>query len=169
MRGCIGINGGSRVLGSGVDRCSFERTVGCAVRALRERVAHTPPSENDKRGAFLQSRVGTKEAEETAMRPNATPPVMQWEMYGASSIIEFRGLQDNDGYGFCVTRDEVTVLVAEAKGIEGLLRRSSQLREHLQQVGYSCRPLASRASQFGGGVCWGPAAPLDSAMLQSLQ
>jgi hypothetical protein len=102
------------------------------------------------------------------MRPSVTC-IMQWEMYGPGSTIEFCGLQRQDGYGIRVMRDQVTVLTADAESIEGLLRRSSQLREHLQRAGYAVRPLASRASQFSGGLCWGPAAPLDSALLQSLR
>ncbi len=70
--------------------------------------------------------------------------------------------------GFASHGPQSAVLVAEAKGIETLLRRPSPLREDLQQVVCSCRPLASRASEFGGGRCRGAAAPLDSAMLQSL-
>ena len=117
---------------------------------------------------FRATDVGMKNAQGTGMSFNVTS-VMQWEMYGPGSTIEFCGVQRQDGYGIRVMRDRVPVLMAEAENIEGLLRRSSQLREHLQQVGYAVRPLASRASQFGGGLCWGPAAPLDSSLLQSLR
>jgi hypothetical protein len=103
------------------------------------------------------------------MMLNAAPPAMQWKMYGPDSTIQFRSVQHDEGYGLSVTRDEVTVVVAEARSLEALLRRSSQLREHLQHIGYSCRPLARRASQFAGGLCWGPAAPLDSGLLESLR
>jgi hypothetical protein len=103
------------------------------------------------------------------MTTNAAQPAMQWAMYGPGSTIEFRGLQHDEGYGLSVTRDQVTVVVAEARNLDALLRRSSQLREHLKQVGYRCQPLARRASQFAGGLCWGPAAPLDAGLLESLR
>ena len=96
-------------------------------------------------------------------------PVMQWEMYGSGSAIQFWGVRDANGYGLMVMRDETTVLRAGVEDAATLLRRSSELREQLQQLGYTVRPLATRAAQLPGGPCWGPGTPLDTALLCSVR
>jgi hypothetical protein len=95
--------------------------------------------------------------------------VVEWEMYGPGSIIRFCGHRDGNAFELRVMRDDTTVVTAAATSAESLLRTSTQLRDHLHQHGYAVRPLASRASQLSAGPCWGPAAPLDSALLQSIR
>jgi hypothetical protein len=102
------------------------------------------------------------------MDSNGTP-VMQWEMYGPGSRIQFCGHREGPGFGLRVMRDDTTVLAVDAPNVDTLLRCSSQLRGHLQQLGYAVRPLPARSSQLTGGVCWGPAAPLNSGLLDSVR
>jgi hypothetical protein len=98
-----------------------------------------------------------------------TTTIMEWEMYGPGCSIQFSGHRGSGGFGLRVTRDDRTVLVVEAPSMETLLRCSSQLRDHLFQAGYVARPLASRVSQLTAGPCWGPAAPLNSGLLESVR
>ena len=92
-------------------------------------------------------------------------PLMQWEMYAAGTTLQFRGLRDDGGFGIEVSRDDMTVFVAGAESLDGVLHYSTELRDRLQLRGYAVRPLASRVAQLTAGPCWGPAAPLDSSLL----
>lgn len=92
--------------------------------------------------------------------------VMEWEMYGAGTALAFRGFRNEEGFAMTVERDQTTVLSAQAPDADTLLRQSSKLREHLHQLGYATRPLGST---FQGGVCWGPAAPLGTSLIDALR
>lgn len=91
---------------------------------------------------------------------------MQWEMYGAGTELAFRGFRQDDGYGLTIVRDEMTVLSAHAPDADALFRQSAKLREHLHRLGYATQPLVHAAH---GGVCWGPAAPLGTSLIDALR
>jgi hypothetical protein len=97
--------------------------------------------------------------------PREATPVMQWEMYGPGSIIQFCGVRSEDGYGVRISRDDTAVFAADAASGASVMTYSTQLREHLQGRGFSPKPLAARSPQMAGGPCWGPAAPLDASLL----
>ena len=97
-----------------------------------------------------------------------TEPLMQWEMYGPSTALQFLALRVDDGYSLTVTRDHSLVMSAFAETGESLLRKSAGLRDHLRELGYAAKPLPSRAVQLPGGLCWGPSSALASSMLLPL-
>lgn len=91
---------------------------------------------------------------------------MQWEMYGAGTELTFRGFRSDGGYELAIVRDDTTVFSTRVADVSDLLRQSSQLRDHLHTVGYSTQP---RASAMVGGICWGPAAPLGTSLIDALK
>lgn len=99
------------------------------------------------------------------MTSETITPVMQWEMYGPGSTIQFCGVRDAEGYGVRITRDETMLLAAGKASASTLLSYSTRLREHLQRHGYAVKPLAARDTQYPAGPCWGPATPLDASLL----
>lgn len=94
---------------------------------------------------------------------------MHWEMYGAGAVLEFCCLRADDGYAVSVKREATTVMTALAPDANTLLRASTQLRERLQQLGYSAKPPASRTALLQAGPCWGPGTPLQPLLLESLR
>jgi hypothetical protein len=94
-------------------------------------------------------------------------PVLQWEMYGPGSAVEFSALRNDEGYGLIVRRDHELLVSCAVSDVSGMLLKSSHLRERLQQLGFAAMPLGDYESQLGGGVSWGPAAPLDSSVVEA--
>ena len=93
---------------------------------------------------------------------------LQWELHAAGSQISFRASRDEDRYDLVVRRDDAVVLADVAKDCATLLEKSSRLRTHLQQLGYSATPLAEQNSQLTGGLCWGPAKPMALTLVHAL-
>jgi hypothetical protein len=95
--------------------------------------------------------------------------VLQWEMYGPGTAVAFCAIAEEHGFRVILERDRASVLTGTAGDTETLIRMSQELRSQLQQLGYAPKPLAARTALLGGGPCWGPAAPLDSRLIQSLR
>lgn len=95
--------------------------------------------------------------------------LIQWEMYHRGSVVEFRGVREPNGYELQIVRDEQVLATDVAPDAATLLRKSSELRERLQQLGFGAKPDPVRASQLVGGPCWGPATPLQSSLLEALR
>ena len=97
-----------------------------------------------------------------------TAAVLEWELHGPGSHITFSASRDDDGYDLVMKRDDAVVLADVAADSDSLLQKSSRLRSHLQQLGYAAKPAATGEWQLAGGVCWGPAQPMDSSLLELL-
>jgi hypothetical protein len=95
--------------------------------------------------------------------------VLQWEMYGPGTAVAFVAVRQDEGYDLRVTRDEQVLVRDVAPDTSTLMRKSSDLRSHLQWLGFAPKPTAPRTSLLGGGVCWGPAGPMPSSMLKALR
>lgn len=96
----------------------------------------------------------------------ATEALVEWEMYGPGTALRFCGYRHDTGFLMTVRHDETTVFSDVAADAGTLLRKSTEMREQLQRLGYATRPLASA---LRGGVCWGPAAPLGSSLVAALR
>lgn len=103
------------------------------------------------------------------MDSSINTPVMHWAMYGGGAVIEFSGLRRDDGYAVSLEREATTVMSAVAPDAASLFRASSRLRERLQQLGYSSTPPEPNDATLNAGPCWGPAAPLQAVLLESLR
>lgn len=95
--------------------------------------------------------------------------VLQWEMHGADSFISFAAQRTEIGYGMVVRRDDALLISDTAADGAALLEKSQSLRAVLREMGFSPKPGAFRTAQLPGGLCWGPAAPLNAAVLQALR
>lgn len=93
---------------------------------------------------------------------------MHWQMYHRGSVVEFRAVREPFGCELQIVRDEQVLATDIAPDTATLLRKSSELRERLQQLGFAVKPDPLRASQLVGGPCWGPAAPLQSSLVEAL-
>jgi hypothetical protein len=91
---------------------------------------------------------------------------LQWDMYGRGSTVAFNAHRVAGGYDMTVTRDAQLLIRAHADNQATLLMRSSALRERLQSIGFVPQPDA-QATQVGGGLCWGPAAPIESSLVEA--
>ena len=97
-----------------------------------------------------------------------TQNALQWEMYGRGTAVEFQAFRAPGGFKLLVRRDHDVLLTTEAPDAQVVLRKSSELRGRLQELGFLTKPTATRTSHLGGGVCWGPAAPLHSSIVDVL-
>jgi hypothetical protein len=95
--------------------------------------------------------------------------VMQWQMYAPGTVMAFSAIADTKGIRVMLERDCAPVISADAADTTVLLRVSKELRTQLLQRGFTATPLAERAAVLGGGPCWGPAAPLDCSLIESLR
>lgn len=93
---------------------------------------------------------------------------MQWQMYGPGTVMAFSAVADTEGIRVMLERDFAPVISGDAADTAALLRVSQDLRAQLFERGYTATPLAGRAAILGGGPCWGPAAPLDCSLIESL-
>ena len=98
----------------------------------------------------------------------ALNPMMQWEMYAPGTAIAFSAIAEETGIRVVLQRDNEQILTGAAADTTMLLRVSQQLRAQLQGLGYVSKPPAERLSVLEGGPCWGPAAPLQSSLIETL-
>jgi hypothetical protein len=90
-------------------------------------------------------------------------------MYGPGTEFAFFAEVDPGGYRLTLARDRSPIVIGTAGDSTALFRISQDLRSQLQRLGYDARPLPQRASVLsGGGLCWGPGAPIHSSLLESL-
>lgn len=94
--------------------------------------------------------------------------VLQWEMHASGTHISFIAQRSEQGYGLLVKRDDAVVMSDIASDGTVLLRKSQELRARLHEIGYAPKPPAARTSQLVGGICWGPAAPLNLSIVAAL-
>ena len=94
--------------------------------------------------------------------------VLRWDMYGAGTAVAFRAMRLDDRYELSVSRGEDLLAMSHTEDGETMLRRSSALRECLREIGFAPKPDGQRTSHLSGGVCWGPAAPIQSSVVHAL-
>lgn len=93
--------------------------------------------------------------------------VLHWNMYGPGTEFAFFAEVARDGYRVTLARDRSPIVIGNASDSATLFRISQDLRSQLQRLGYEALP--QRASVLaGGGLCWGPGAPVHSSLLDSL-
>lgn len=95
--------------------------------------------------------------------------VLQWDMYGPGTTVAFRSRRDDRRFGLQVKRGDELLVSDVAEDGPALLRKSSELRRHLERLGFAPIPADDRSSHLSGGVCWGPASPLHSSLLDALR
>jgi hypothetical protein len=95
--------------------------------------------------------------------------VLQWEMHAGGTYISFIAERSEQGYGLTVKRDDAVVMSDVARDGTVLFRKSQELRAALHEIGYTAKPPAVRTSQLLGGICWGPAAPLNLSIVNALK
>jgi len=93
---------------------------------------------------------------------------LEWEMHGVSTEVRIMAARARRGYDIVVEKDGDTVLTDVAPDGTALLRTSQELRARLQQLGYVPKPVPWRAPHLTGGVCWGPARPLEGSVVEAL-
>jgi hypothetical protein len=98
----------------------------------------------------------------------ALDPIMQWEMYAPGTAIAFSAVAEGQGIRVTLERDNTAILTGAAADTTMLLRVSQDLRTQLQGLGYVVKRPADRLSALEGGPCWGPAAPLQSSLIETL-
>jgi hypothetical protein len=98
----------------------------------------------------------------------ALNPMMQWEMYAPGTAIAFSAVAEDSGIRVTLERDNERLLTGAASDTATLLRVSQELRAQLRGLGYVAKPPADRGSALEGGPCWGPAAPLQSSLIETL-
>lgn len=94
--------------------------------------------------------------------------ILRWELYGRETAVEFLAVRGVGGFELLVKKDDSVVLSTLAGDTDTLLRQSSELRGRLLQLGFECKPRGARSSHLTGGVCWGPAAPIQSSIVDAL-
>ena len=97
-----------------------------------------------------------------------TTQVLQWEMYGRGTAVAFSAYREESGFEIVLRRDDELLVTTRVAESQALLKQSSDLREYLQRLGFAPKPSEPRASHLTGGVCWGPAAPLQSSIVSAL-
>ena len=96
------------------------------------------------------------------------PLMMQWEMYAPGTAIAFCAFAEERGIRVTLQRDSTPILSGAAADTTLLLRLSQKLRAQLQELGYVATPPTGARSALEGGPCWGPAAPLQSSLIDTL-
>lgn len=97
-----------------------------------------------------------------------TEQVMQWEMYGFETAVSFSATADRTGFRVTLQRDQIPVVTSMAADTMALLRASSELRDHLQLLGYVPKAPPRPDHALEGGICWGPSSPLDVSLIYSM-
>jgi hypothetical protein len=89
---------------------------------------------------------------------------LSWSLYRPGSEVTFRSLVVGQGFSIVVTRDGTALVNEETSDAGSLLRRSSELRESFQRLGYTAVPHEEDAALIAG-PCWGPATPLSASAI----
>ena len=93
--------------------------------------------------------------------------VLEWEMQGGGSAVQFVAARDGDGYALTLSKDGSLALSGIAPDGPTLLRKSQELRSALQQMGYAPARAGEQTPHLAGGPCWGPA-PFQPTLLPVL-
>jgi hypothetical protein len=89
---------------------------------------------------------------------------LSWSLYRPGSEVVFRSRVVRQGFSIVVTRDGNCLVNEETPDAVSLLRRSSELRESFQRLGYSPLPHEEDAALLAG-PCWGPGTPLSASAI----
>jgi hypothetical protein len=87
-----------------------------------------------------------------------------WSLYLPGSEVAFRAEVVHGGYSIAVSRDGRELVNEQACDTSSLLRRSSELREQFERLGYSALPHDEDAA-LAAGPCWGPGTPLPASAI----
>jgi hypothetical protein len=90
--------------------------------------------------------------------------ILSWSLYRDGSEVAFRAGVSPSGYAIAVTRDGITLLNEQTCDGNSLLRRSMELRESLQALGYTALHHDEDAALLAG-PCWGPGTPLPASAI----
>ena len=96
--------------------------------------------------------------------------VLRWEMHSADhTVVTFSAIVDRGAFTLILAREQTPILSGVAADAPALFRMSHDLRGRLQRAGFESRPSAVRSGPpRGGGICWGPGAPLPISLLLPL-
>lgn len=94
-----------------------------------------------------------------------TSHALRWEMYGVETIVSFSATATENGFHMTLERDNAPIISATAADSTMLFRVSKDLRNRLNHLGFGSQPDVRRAAGLRGGVCWGPAEPLDASLI----
>jgi hypothetical protein len=89
---------------------------------------------------------------------------LTWSLYRPGSEIAFRAGVAHQGYAIAVSRDGIDLVNEQMRDARSLLRRSSELRESFQRLGYTAIPHEEDAALVAG-PCWGPGTPLPASAI----
>lgn len=89
--------------------------------------------------------------------------ILSWSLYRPGSEVAFRAGVAHGGYAIAVSRDGIDLVNEQTCDAASLLRRSSELREAFQRLGYTPTPQEEDAALVAG-PCWGPATPLSASI-----
>jgi hypothetical protein len=93
---------------------------------------------------------------------------LAWNLYRPGSEVGFRAEVTDQGYTVAMTRDGVVLVNEQACDTGSLLRRSTELREAFQRLGYTTFPYEEDAALLAG-PCWGPGTPLPAGAIASAE
>jgi hypothetical protein len=89
-------------------------------------------------------------------------------MYGVDTTMSFSAQTDGEGFQITLARDNAALISGMAADMTMLFRMSQDLRNRLNDLGYKSQPQTSRLAGLAGGLCWGPASPLDASLIGPL-
>jgi hypothetical protein len=89
---------------------------------------------------------------------------LAWSLYRPGSEVAFRAAAAHGGYSIAVSRDGKELVTEQMCDTASLLRRSSELRQSFERVGYTALPNEEDAALLAG-PCWGPGTPLPASAI----
>lgn len=89
---------------------------------------------------------------------------LSWSLFSPGSEVAFRAGVAHGGYAIAVSRDGIELVNEQTCDAASLLRRSSELRERFQRLGYTTIPQEQDAALVAG-PCWGPGTPLPASVI----
>jgi hypothetical protein len=97
-----------------------------------------------------------------------TDHVLEWDMHAPGTSLHFAARRAADAYEVVINKDDAVLMTYDVADGGSLLRKSHEMRQQLQRLGYSTTPMPVRAPHASGGICWGPAQPLESSVMEIL-
>jgi hypothetical protein len=89
---------------------------------------------------------------------------LSWSLNRPGSEVVFKAKVALGGYSITVSRDGVELVNEQTCDAASLMRRSSELREGFQRLGYTALAQEEDAALVAG-PCWGPGAPLPASVI----
>jgi hypothetical protein len=94
--------------------------------------------------------------------------VLEWNMHAPGTSLHFTARRAADAYQVTINKDDAVLVTYDVADAGRLLQKSQELREQLQRLGYSRTPMPVRVPHASGGICWGPAQPLETSIVAVL-